>query len=61
MEEAEQSHRHYDEYAAGVEPGKTLQNPEHGFVRLTRKSNTNHGVPRSGDIVPVAGSRAPFY
>ena len=61
VEEAEESHRHYDSRAAGVEPGITFQAPEHGYARLIRRRNTNLAVPRSGDFVPVAGSREPFY
>ena len=53
-EEAEESHRHYDRHAAGLDPGTPFQTPGYGFVRLTRRKTTNLAVPRSGAFVPVA-------
>ena len=44
-----------------MHPGTWVQAKEHGFARLTRRRNTGLGVPRSGEFVPVAGSREPFY
>ena len=60
-EDAEESHRHYDSYAASLRPGCWVQHPEHWSTRLTRRKNTALGVPRSGASVPLGGSREPFY
>ena len=48
-EEAEEGHRHYDEYAARhVEPGRWLHSKEPGswVHALVRRANTNLAVPR---------------
>merc|ERR1711969_382816 len=60
-EDADRSHRHYDEFAAGVPPGAWVQAPGHGFARRNRRKNAALAVPRSGDFVPVGGNREPFY
>ena len=60
-EVADESHRHVDAFAAGLEPGHWVQAPELGGARWKRRNNTNLAVPRSAEIVPLGTARESFY